>query len=326
MISARGGGLWSVILPGTERAGVGGLIERWLGTRKPQEYCAFVGARSSFQHAVDRAAVLSAREHMIAIVPKDWRQDAVEQLDGRGVGTILYEPHAAGTLAQLYASLAYVRARDPYSTAVIYPSDHFFYPEHRFLASVQHAAAAAEWLPDRVMLLAVPPEGLQLEYPWVVPGEVLAGSAKGAVKSVQRMVSFATPAEADDALAQGGLWHTSVFAAKTELLWQLGWECIPELMVRFEQLHAAIGTAEEDAVLQRMYADMPYRDILADLVSHVVKRSAVIEMNSVLWSDWGAPERITHTLRRIGREPAFPLACLTKPFVPIRPAHADRLW
>lgn len=33
-----------------------------------------------------------------------------------------------------------------------------------------------------------------------------------------------------------------------------------------------------------------------------------MELSGVLWSDWGKPERIVETLRRIGKSPAFPLA------------------
>jgi hypothetical protein len=42
----------------------------------------------------------------------------------------------------------------------------------------------------------------------------------------------------------------------------------------------------------------------------VPERAAVVEMKGVLWSDWGKPAHIVDSLRRIGREPAFPLDCL----------------
>jgi mannose-1-phosphate guanylyltransferase len=32
---------------------------------------------------------------------------------------------------------------------------------------------------------------------------------------------------------------------------------------------------------------------------------AVLELNGVLWSDWGRRERIEETLREIGKQPAF---------------------
>lgn len=40
------------------------------------------------------------------------------------------------------------------------------------------------------------------------------------------------------------------------------------------------------------------------------------ELTGVLWSDWGKPERIAETIRRIGKTPAFPLHCLDQPFTP----------
>jgi hypothetical protein len=33
----------------------------------------------------------------------------------------------------------------------------------------------------------------------------------------------------------------------------------------------------------------------------------VIELDGVLWSDWGRPERIVETLRLLGKTPAFPM-------------------
>jgi len=317
------GGLWSIVLRGGAGGPVGRFVERWLGYAKPKQYCAFVGGRSLFQHAVDRAAILSRPDQIIALVTEEGRREAAEQLDGRGDVMVLTEPRQAGTVSQLYLSLAYVTARDPYSTIALYPSDHFFYPEHRFVASVQRAAAAAEWLPDRLMLLAVQPERLEVDYTWVLPGEKLAWPSMGPVNGVQRLLYRPMAAEADKALADGALWHTSVLVGKSELLWQMGWECFPDVMVRFDELRGAIGTSEEAAVLHRLYRDMPNHDVVEQLLTNQAKRAAVVEMNGVLWCEWNTPERITHTLRRIGRQPAFPLTCLSKPFAPIALGRSD---
>jgi len=58
------------------------------------------------------------------------------------------------TAAGIFLPLAYVRARDPHATVVIYPSDHFVYPEERFVESVRSAVRAAEKIKDRLVLLA----------------------------------------------------------------------------------------------------------------------------------------------------------------------------
>lgn len=202
-------------------------------------------------------------------------------------------------------------------------ADHFVYPEHRFLDSVRRAAWTAEWLPDRLVLLGVVPDRLELDYGWIMPGERLDGSASYQIKVVEEILEKPTVAQADAALAGGALWNTCVLAAKVETLWQLGWQYFPDLMASFEQLRAALGTQREGRILDEIYHDMPAHHFFSGLVQRVPERTVVIEMNGVLWSDWGKPEWITHTLRRIGRQPAFPLGCLSRPFVPISQAVSE---
>jgi hypothetical protein len=57
--------------------------------------------------------------------------------------------------------------------------------------------------------------------------------------------------------------------------------------------------------LEDIYQLMPSRNFSEHLLQVVPKHVAVMELRDVLWSDWGHPERISKTLRQIGREPAF---------------------
>jgi mannose-1-phosphate guanylyltransferase len=107
-----------------------------------------------------------------------------------------------------------------------------------------------------------------------------------------------------------------------DLLWTLGWQCVPEMMRLFERLSEAIGGPEEGRVLEAIYRDLPTKNFSSDLLQRVPEKLAVIELTGVLWSDWGKPERIAETLRRIDRQPAFPLSCLDGPFVPLPMALA----
>ena len=62
---------------------------------------------------------------------------------------------------------------------------------------------------------------------------------------------------------------------------------------------------------------MPAKNFSSDLLQRAPEKLAVIELTGALWSDWGKPERIAETLRRIDRRPAYPLACLDRPFAPL---------
>ena len=309
--------IWSIVQAGGDDGGISAFIQRWLGRPKPKQYCTFVGGRSPFQHTLDRAARLCQRERIVTVIAREHQQEAWPQHDGRSGGMVLLQQKDCDTAAGIYLPLTYVRARDPKATVVFHPSDHFVYPEHRFLDSVQQAILTVERLPDRLVLLGVSPDRLELDYGWIMPGERLDGSSTYQIKAVDAILEKPTAAQADTALARGALWNTSVLVAKGETLWELGWQCFPDLMRFFEGLSQAIGTPQEKQALDAIYREMPVYHFSSAVLQHAPERVAVIETKGVLWSDWGKPERIANTLRQIGRQPIFPLECLERPFAPI---------
>ena len=315
------GNTWSIVLAGGEGRRVESFVQRWLGRPRPKQFCTFVGTRSLLQHTVDRAAHLTPAARSILVIAQTHRQEAMTQLDGRGVGTVLFQPANRDTGAGVFLPLTYVRARDPLATVIIYPSDHFVYPEAWFLDTVRDAVVVAERLHDRIVLLGVEPDRLELDYGWILPGERLAHAGTSPVQAVRAFLEKPTAQEADEALTHHALWNTMVMTAKVETLWRLGQQCFPELIERFERLGQAIGTSEEARVLETIYRTMPSRNFSSDLLQHVPDRVAVTELTNALWSDWGRPERITEALRRIDRAPAFPLEALGSPFAPI---HKER--
>lgn len=299
--------LWSIVLAGGEGERVRPLIQRWLGRHKPKQYCTFVGTRSMFQHTLDRAGRLAAPDRTVSIVARTHQQEAWSQLGESAAGTVILQPGNRDTAAGIFLPLTHVRARDPQATVVIYPSDHFVYPEDSFVDAVRRAVLATEWLTDRVVLLGVAPDSPELDYGWIQPGQTLAWSAGHRVRAVRMFMEKPGLAEAEAAMAAGALWNTLVLAAKVETLWKLGWRYFPEMMPLFERLGGAIGTAQERAVLKSVYRLMPARNFSSGLLQRAADRISVIELSGVLWSDWGKPERIAETLRRIGKQPAFPL-------------------
>lgn len=309
--------VWSIILAGGEGTRLRALVHRWLGRPKPKQYCAFVGTRSMFQHTLDRASRLTPPERMVTVVAHSHRHDALAQLDGRAGNTMLFQPANRDTAAGVFLPLTYIRARAPHATVVLYPSDHFVYPEERFLETVRRAVRIAESRPDRVVMLGVAPDRLELDYGWIQPGQPLTDLPGEPVQAVHSFLEKPDAAQADAAIRTGALWNTLVFAAKVDLLWTLGRQCLPDMMPLFEQLSQAIGGPEEGRVLEAIYRDMPAKNFSSDLLQRVPEQLAVVELTGVLWSDWGKPERIAETLRRIDRRPAFPLTCLDRPFVPL---------
>jgi mannose-1-phosphate guanylyltransferase len=156
-----------------------------------------------------------------------------------------------------------------------------------------------------LVLLGVRPDGPESDYGWIFRGRELA-TVNG--RSVHTVRTFLEKPSAELALAarkEGALWNTLILTAKVETLWRLGWRYLPELMFRFESYVEAIGTPAENSVLTSIYADMPCRNFSSDLLQRARTEVATVELEGVLWSDWGRAERIRETLARLGMRPAW---------------------
>ena len=299
------GHLWSIVLAGGDGVRTSALIRRWLGAANPKQYCAFVGTRSMFQHTLDRAALLTPWECVVVVAARHHQPEVWHQLDGRPVGLVLLQPQNRDTAAGVFLPLTYVLARDPDANVVVYPSDHFIFPEDWFVWAVERAARGSRLLGGRPVLLAARPDGLELEYGWISPGRFLGWTGDAPVLAVETFIEKPDEAAARWAKDSGGLWNTMVLAAGGKQLWDLGRDCFPDVMVLFDRLKRAIDTTDEPKVLSAIYEAMPRRNFSSHLLQRMPDRLAVMEMRGVLWSDWGNPARITETLEKIGKQPAF---------------------
>ncbi len=68
---------------------------------------------------------------------------------------------------------------------------------------------------------------------------------------------------------------------------------------------AGLGAEKEQEILESIYTSMPMRNFSSGLLQRVPEHVALIELEGILWSDWGLPERIVASLGRIHKEPAF---------------------
>ena len=298
------GNLWSIVLAAGEGERLRGLTEKWLGYHRPKQYCTFVGTRSMLQHTLDRAERLTSRERTVTVIARSHRRMALEQIGDPASG-LMFQPFNRDTAAGIFLPLTRVRKRDPKAIVVVLPSDHFVSPEASFLDSVGNAVDAARTFPDKLVLLGVAPDTLELDYGWVEPGRTL-GSIKGqTVELARSFLEKPGRAQAIAARDTGALWNTMVMAVSAETLWQLGWLYLPEIMPRFESLLEAVDTPNELEVLDSVYHDMPRRNFSSHLLERARGRVALMALENVLWSDWGRPERIIHTLERIGKMPAW---------------------
>ena len=316
MLRAGANPLWSIILAGGEGERTRPFIEQWLGGHKPKQYCTFVGNRSMLQHTMDRADRLVRPEQKVTVIGRNHRKFLNEAMEGDTSGHVIVQPRNCGTAAGVFLPLTFIRAWDADATVVIFPSDHFVFPEARFLETIRRGIRASHFLQDRLILFGVSPSHPELDYGWINLGEVLGWSHGSCIRHVGSFLEKPDLLEGKQVMASGALWNTLVIVAKVATLWKLGWQTLPVMMERFEQLVPTIGTAHENETLHEIYRDMPILDFSRTLLQRIPEHLGVMEFEEVLWSDWGQPERIAHTLKTLGKKPAFPSEILQRSLAP----------
>jgi mannose-1-phosphate guanylyltransferase len=297
--------LWSIILAGGDGERLRPFVKRWLGFHRPKQYCTFIGTRSMFRHTLDRADQITVPGHKVTIIGHNHQREVRAQFSPAVDGKLIVQPANRDTAAGIYLALTYVRAQDPQATVVLYPSDHFVYPEERFIEVVRSATQAAKRLKDSLFLLGVTPNRMEQEFGWIHPGPDLGWIGEHKIRATEAFLEKPSLEKCGTAMASGALWNTLILSARVETLWEMGWQCFPEMMPLFERYGKAIGTSEEENVLESIYEVMPTRNFSSHLLERVSQRVAVMELSDVLWSDWGKPERILETLQQIGKQPAY---------------------
>jgi mannose-1-phosphate guanylyltransferase len=295
--------LWSLVLAGGNGERLSSLVQHWLGRHKPKQYCTFAGTRSMFQHTLDRSDRIISPERRITIIARDHFDEAKPQFASRSIGDLILQPANRDTAAGIFLGVARVRAHDPDATVLIFPSDHFVYPEKRFVEITYGMARIAWSMKHWIFLLGVTPDGPEQEYGWIQPGAHLGLFDECRLRLTRVFLEKPTMANCRMAMSSGALWNTMVMAAKVETLWNLGHQFLPEVMSLFEVYSESIGSERENRVLEEIYQEMPKRNFSSHLLQQCPRQVLVMEANGVTWSDWGNPERIAATLRQFGHEP-----------------------
>jgi mannose-1-phosphate guanylyltransferase len=262
------------------------------------------------QHTLARAYKLVCREHQVILIAETHRHDFQPRFMVQCPGKVIVQPSNRDTLPGIFLPLTHVYAHDPNATVLIYPSDHFIYPQDSFLRVMAKAVQAAEEMPQILVLIGASADSPETEYGWICPGREIWKSGRFSMRAVKRFREKPSGPEAAEALARGELWNTLIMVVKAKTLWQLGQNNAPEVLKHFERLFNAAGRIFENDVVRSIYENMPKRNFSTDLLTQAVNQIGVIAMDGVLWSDWGRKERIMETLRRIGKQPNFPTELL----------------
>ncbi len=299
------------------------LILGWLGVDRPKQYCAFVGSRSMFQHTIERAGAVVPEDHVVTIIGRGHDKFVSETANTRVPGLVVEQPRNLGTGPGVFLPTAYVLADNPEATVLLLPSDHFVSPEWRFRDHLNHAFELAERHCEQIILVGAIPDRAETDYGWIAPDHARSEEHGNPTHDSMKVLYFQEKPDGRTAralLKQGCLWNTMVTAVKAKTLWNLGRQCLPEMMCQFDAFLMVLRAVREKrldpgveaSALATVYSNLAPADFSRDILQRVSNRCMVLPMDGVDWCDWGRPQRVTETLARLGRCPFFSWDVLKK--------------
>lgn len=299
-----GANCWAIVLAGGRGERMREAIQQWLGAYRPKQFCRFAGDRTMLEHTWDRARQLVGQNNIVTVSVAD-QAVYFDEMDINSIpGTVLYQPDSNGTAAAIYLALAHILAIEPDASVIIMPSDHFIFPQSRFVTLAAAALGAAAADPKHLVLLGAEARWPNPDFGWIDAGN--AAMPEASLQPVSAFVEKPDNQQARRLFSNNALWSTMIIAAKGQLLWQLAETLQPKFFLCFLYLHrltraALQGEMQHDMVEKAIcntFQYMPGLDFSSDLLQNVPQRCMVLPMTAVDWDDWGRPERILDCIER----------------------------
>jgi mannose-1-phosphate guanylyltransferase len=258
---------------------------------------------------LDRVALAIPPERTVVVTIREQSPLVAAELRRGEEVRVLAQPEGRGTLAAVLYAAHWIHWRQPEASLALFPSDHFVLEERAFMRHVSEVAAFVERDPGRLVLLGARPRRAETDYGWILPGETLGSVGGEPVCSVRRFWEKPGEAQARAAFAGGGLWNTFVLVAKATVVVDAGRRHLRDLSAALAAL-APYSGADESSVLHEAYAAAAEVDFSRAVLEPRPECLAVSRLPPLTWSDWGTPERVSASLRRVGASlpsPARPL-------------------
>ncbi len=299
---------WAVILSGGEGERLRPLVDR------PKQYCTFVGTRTMLQHTLDRAASMVSAEQILTVIGSGHRKFLGETNGHTAPGSIIEQPTNLGTALGILLPTAFILEKNPNATIIVLPSDHFAYPESKFIEHMIWASQFAEQFSQNLVLIGAAADRPEVDYGWITAedSQEFIWASNGKI-SLRRVSSFREKPGIDEAhalLRENGLWNTMTIAVKARTLWSLAGQCLPHLLDRLDTfrqiLHAVrmgkLDPGFEKSALAFLYQNLSPADFSTDILQRIAQHILVLPMTDVTWCDWGRPRRVTESLARLREE------------------------
>ncbi|MDO8430996.1 MAG: sugar phosphate nucleotidyltransferase [Candidatus Binatus sp.] len=297
---------WGLVLAGGDGSRLKSFTKRIAGYELPKQFCPILSSKPLLEETIDRVSRMIPRDRTLVSLNREHRRFYAPMFQG-AVNSLVEEPRNRGTAPAILHALMQICERSPSAIVGLFPSDHYFGNEARFIEYVGSAFDAAGDSDDAVVLLGAEATGPEQAYGWIEP-EISLTSAQPRLLSVRSFVEKPDARLANDLWRSGALWNTFVLVARASALMQMFIRAMPRLYSSFSTVRPVLGTMFEAEVLTRLYNELPTSCFSEVVLQRCAANLMVMPMRGVEWCDLGEPARVTKVARQIGVSPQWAVA------------------
>ena len=201
---------------------------------------------------------------------------------------VVSQPENRGTAPGILYPLLRLAALQPEASVAVFPSDHHFSDDARFVEHVDRAFDVVAADPSRILLLGIIPDTHESEYGWIELGERLSGAGGRPVHGVSRFWEKPDAALADVLRERGCLWNSFVMVGRVRTFLGLIKRAVPDLYDAFAAVAPSLGGPDETEAVRKLYLGLPVSDFSTEVLTESPGSLGVMPVFGVTWSDLGS--------------------------------------
>lgn len=274
------------------------------GDARPKQFCPLLGGETLLDRTRRRVDLLVRSDRQIVAVSRPHEAFYRYLVDELTPGRLAVQPVNRDTGPGILYALLQVRHLAGNVPVALFPSDHYVSDDRAFIGHVRVALEVVQRRPELLALIGIEPTSAEVDYGWIEPARVPLPTHPD-VFPVRRFVEKPSESTARELAARGCLWNSFVMAGWIETWLDLIGRAAPDLARAFEPIRRACGAANEPAILERVYAELPAISFAQRVLTRAAGCLVTLRARGLQWSDWGSPERVVASLREMDTEPPW---------------------
>jgi mannose-1-phosphate guanylyltransferase len=270
----------------------GGGTRLWPLSRhgKPKQSLRLIGERTLFQMAVERLDPVIPVERTLILTIREQAKQLQDQIPELEWKNFILEPEPKGTASVIGLAAIYLRRRDPQAVMACLTADHYI----PGVASFQKLLKAAYDIAQQgyLITLGVSPTRPDTGYGYIHRGEQLFQTD---IHPSYRVLTFTEKPDlqtAEEYLSTGEyFWNSGMFIWHVDQILDEIRLQLPELFESLTKIEASIGTTDELAVTEKIWAGL--ENVTVDYgVMEGAQRVVMLPADDLGWVDVGDWSRL----------------------------------